>query len=184
MINAAEYDVHTALGTHLEPKDKKITRCSCGLVFYGLISKDDFDKMVEREETIEITSHMIRKTGDWVWLGSSKKNIHSNFPNLFQNRRKLWIICQGKFRPLSRWNSLDLCADEETTGKNSIIWKIAATRRVPLDVVLENTKPAIKSWVKKNYPKWIKECGEKSNKVREYNHYPGWNELDGCNLDF
>jgi len=182
MINIAEKEVHDALCTHIEPKEGKITRCPCGLVFYGLLSKDEFDKKIKNEEKIEITSHLVRQTGDWVWLGGAKKNIHSNFPNLFQNRRKLWLVCQGKFQPLIKWTGFTWKADPETDGKNSTIWKIAATRRVPINVVLENTKPGIRTWVKKNYAKWVKDYGEKCHKVRTAAPY--WDELDGCNLDF
>jgi hypothetical protein len=169
-MDQKEYDVHEALGTHVKRTGKyvknHVARCTCGMVWYGEYSSEDFHGLIDNGEAFRVPKQVIHESEEWVWLGGALKNINSNFPHLFQNGRKLWTYCQGRFAPLVCWNGIQYYGDKPKTRKNSTVWKIAARRYVPLSIVLENTHEEIRGWVKQNYRRWVQECKERSYKAK------------------
>jgi hypothetical protein len=153
-------DIHDTLHMHVTPKGKKdayghlyfnhITKCSCGMRWFGEMPENEFQGKIKNETEIHTKLSIIHESEEWVWLGRAGKNIDSNFPQLFQQNRKLWVYNCGSFRPLKTWKR-----------PNSTVWKIAAKRKVPLSIVLENTHIKNIKWVKENWGLWCRETLEK-----------------------
>ncbi|NBK23365.1 MAG: hypothetical protein EOM68_15200 [Spirochaetia bacterium] len=153
------YEVHEALNIHVRSsKKKKISRCSCGEIFIGSTTRTEIRRKVEAGQYLNLDNPGIMATEDWVWLGMTKRNIHSNYVSMYQSGRKLWVHCSGLFQPLATWQGPGAAGYKgcDHVGRNSIVWKIAAARRVPIAIVLENTREQHRSWVRKNYKQWLR----------------------------
>ena len=133
--------------------------------WFGKMPETEYQNAVKNNQSIKLPLSLIHESEEWVWLGRSDTNINSNFPQLFQQNRKLWVYSQCAFQPLEQWQGRSIMGGhyDENTGRTSTIWKIATKRKVPLSIVLENTRESNRGWVKKNWSKWIKESREEIN---------------------